>query len=123
VFIDHGNQVEVYFGSKRNNDCQKMVRITSKFYFSFFWLLNLICVAQLSSGNVRGLLVKRSKPLPGAPIKLQEISIERTAQNGQEDIDVDEVVATTLKRSRRSINPDFNPKITRVSAVLSHNVK
>lgn len=94
-----------------------MACVRTKF-FSFILLITVLCVSEVASRNARRHLVQRSKPLPGAPVKLQVINLERTSSAANEDeIYVGGIVDKTLKRSRRAVNPDFSPKIVRVSAV------
>lgn len=87
--------------------------------FSFILLTNFLYIARVSSKDARQPLVQRSKPLPGSPVQLHVINLEKTSTMGnEEDIVVDGIAGKTLKRSRRAVNPDFNPKIVKVSTNL-----
>jgi hypothetical protein len=49
---------------------------------------------------------------------LHEINTERPSPSQNEEVDVDKVIKKFGKRAKRSINPDFSPKIIEVSMEL-----
>jgi len=112
VFVPYRDQL------KKQHDCQMMASKTAKF-FPLLLLTNFLCYTQVASRNTRQPLVQRGKPLPGSPVKLQVINLEKSSSLQNEDeFVVDGIVEKIMKRSRRAVNPDFSPKIVRVSINL-----
>lgn len=79
------------------------------------FILHTASADQGFAGYYPSVLVQRRHPLPGAPSKLHEINYEPSpSKQKNNQVDVDKIFKKFEKRSRRSINPDFSPKVVEV---------